>query len=92
MFCGAAGGPDHTLRFTAPATGEYLFDTFGSTLDTMLSVGLDCDSDDLLQCNDDTGGSQSEVELDLVAGQTALIVVEGENGTTGNWILNITAP
>ena len=92
MFCGATGGPDHTLRFTAPATGEYLFDTFGSTLDTLLSVGMDCDVDDLLQCDDDTGGSQSEVEIDLVAGQTVLIVVEGESGATGNWVLNITAP
>lgn len=75
--CGGAGAPDEEYVFTAPADGTYTFDTQDSTLDTVLYV-LDgeCMGTELA-CNDDGDGPQSVVEVDLVAGQTVTIVVDG---------------
>lgn len=75
--CGGGGAPDIAFTFTAPADGPYTFDTFGSALDTVLSVrdGI-CDGD-VLDCNDDGIGDQSLVSLDLVEGQTVTVVVDG---------------
>lgn len=75
--CGGAGSPDEEYVFTAPADGTYTFDTQDSTLDTVLYV-LDgeCMGTELA-CNDDGDGAQSVVQVDLVAGQTVTLVVDG---------------
>jgi hypothetical protein len=91
--CGSAGGNDRTIEFTPPATGTYVFDTFGSGYDTKLSLFAGCDPLSELVCDDDSGGTaQSEVTFDLTAGQGILVVVDGYNAATGDWVLNITPP
>ena len=91
--CGGAGGNDHVISFTAPEANTFTFDTFGSDYDSKLSLYGDCDQGSELACNDDAGGTaQSVVVLDMSAGQTVLIVVDGFNGAIGNWILNISSP
>jgi hypothetical protein len=80
--------------WTAPATGSYLISMDGSNYDTMLYVREGgCDGEEL-GCNDDTFDGQqvylwSSLPLDLVAGQTISIFVDGYSGT-GTYQLSIT--
>lgn len=77
--CGGAGAPDLGYTFTAPADGFYTFDTHGSQLDTVIYV-LDgeCAGTEIA-CNDNGDLSQSAVSVDLTAGQTVTIVVDGND-------------
>jgi len=84
------GGEDAMFLFTAPAASTYVFDTLGSPFDTVLVVLDDCDGPEL-GCNDDAGGATSEVVIDLAAGQSVIVVVEGFGGGTGAFTLNINA-
>jgi hypothetical protein len=87
--CGGSGGNDRVILFTAPADGSYTFDTYGSSYDSKLSLHLDCASE--VACNDDAGGGlQSQVQLDMTAGQHVMVVVDGYDGNTGDWVLNVT--
>jgi hypothetical protein len=89
--CGGAGGNDHVVQFTAMVAGSYTFDTFGSGYDTKLALYSDCATQ--ISCNDDAGGTlQSQLVLNMAAGQTVLVVIDGYNGATGNFVLNITPP
>lgn len=84
----APNGEDATYQFTAPAAGNYQFDTAGSPGDTVLAILDDCAGPEV-DCNDDTVGLTSEVTLMMAAGQTVIIVVEGYNGEMGPFTLNI---
>jgi hypothetical protein len=87
------GGADHVISFTAPIAGDYTFDTFGSGYDTALALATSCAAGAEVACNDDSGGTlQSQITYNLAAGQNVLVVVDGYNAATGNWVLNITAP
>ncbi|MBK8234101.1 MAG: hypothetical protein IPK74_00960 [Deltaproteobacteria bacterium] len=89
--CGGASGNDHVVRFTAPFAGQFAFDTWGSAFDTKLAVYGDCATE--LSCSDDAGGElQSLVTVDLLAGQSVLVVIDGFNGAAGNWVLNVFQP
>jgi len=91
--CGGTDGPDRVLTFTAGMSGTYTFDTFGSGFDTKLSMFLECNEASEITCNDDDPGgmgTQSQIAINLPAGQVVLLVVDGYNGATGNWVLNIT--
>jgi hypothetical protein len=85
--CAAGNAADVQYQWTAPADGSYTFDTVGSTYDTILTVRTHCTGVDL-GCNDDTMMLLSEVTVNLVAGQSVLIVIDGYNAT-GNYVLNI---
>ncbi len=86
--CGGMSGNDRVILFTAPADGDYVFDTFGSGYDTKLSLFSDCVTE--ISCNDDAGGGlQSELMLSMLAGESVLVVVDGFNGDDGPWVLNI---
>lgn len=90
--CGAASGsPDHVVEFTAPFSGTYHFNTFGSYYDTVLAAFSSCDHGSELACNDDEGHwtLQSKLSLDLQAGDTILLSVSGFNGQSGLYVLNI---
>lgn len=81
---------DRTLRWQAPAAGRWRFDTAGSEHDTVLWIlGATC-LGPALACNDDAGGLQSQVEVELVAGQAIIVAVAGFRGRAGHWVLNIT--
>ena len=87
--CGLGGGPDVAYSFTAPNDAIYRFDTFGSNYDTMLfALDMPCGGMELA-CNDDTNGLQSQIELNMTAGQTVAIIVDGFAGNTGDFTLNI---
>ena len=86
--CGGGGAPDHAYTLVAPEDGYYVFDTFGSSFDTVLYV-LDGDcGGSSLACNDDTTGTQSEVSVQLTAGETITIVVDSFGLAGGNYVLN----
>jgi hypothetical protein len=82
---------DTTWRFVAPAAGTYTFDTIGTTWDTVLYVldGADCAGVELA-CDDDTVGSQSEVEVVLAEGQEVVVVVDGYSTySAGDYVLHV---
>lgn len=91
--CTSPGAADRTFRFTAPLTGTYYIDTFGTAYDTVLGVQR-ADTCALLECNDDVDGGQGEskLTLDLVEGESYLVVVSGANGAVGDFTLNISQP
>ncbi len=97
--CGGLGGWDTSFTFTPPADGNYRFDTFGSSFDTVLSVdeggcgGLE------IACNDEApaGGPQSEIQgIGLIGGTEYIIHVDAFNDLTnqnlngGFVVLNVT--
>jgi hypothetical protein len=87
--CGAGGSPDRMLVWTAPLTDYYVFDTFGSTFDTVLGLYAECAGEELA-CSNNVGElGQSEIVRKLEAGRQALILVDGANGDSGLGVLNI---
>ena len=84
-------GRDYVLRWTAPATRNYRFDTESSAVDTVLALySGDCMNE--LACDDDGGrGLTSALERRVEEGETLGIVVGGFRGRNGAWRLNITA-
>ncbi|MEZ6005126.1 MAG: hypothetical protein R3F33_13160 [Planctomycetota bacterium] len=84
---------DGFFQWTVPASGDYQFDTFGSSFDTKLSVhaGIGCAAT-CVAYNDDSGGLQSMVSLTgLVAGDQYLVQVGGYGTAQGTGSLNISA-
>ena len=89
--CGAGGGEDATVQFTAPADGTFVFDTVGTAFDTTIAL-LDACGGNELDCNDDVamGVLTSEVSLAMTMGQTVIVVVDSFDGQVGPFTLNIT--
>ncbi|MEM7157223.1 MAG: hypothetical protein AAF799_30500 [Myxococcota bacterium] len=89
--CAIKGGNDEDVIFewTAPDDGTYSFDTFGSSIDTILTLHEICDGPEL-DCNDDApeGGIQSYLEREMLMGETVYIIVDGWN-EAGDFLLNI---
>ena len=98
-------GPFHSMWFayTAPSDGELVVDTGGSNYDTTLAAYTGSRVDQLtkLDENDDAAfnGSitlQSRVTIDVTAGTTYYVAVDGYAGRTGaitlNWTLTRAAP
>jgi len=80
---------DLEFSWTAPSAGAYQIDLLGSDYDTALMV-LDGDCDGAqLACNDDFADVQSAVLVNLVQGQTIVIVVDGYGGASGDFVLSI---
>ncbi|WP_437512576.1 MXAN_6577-like cysteine-rich protein [Sorangium sp. So ce1099] len=90
--CGGSSAPEVIHSFTAPETGTYVIDTFGSDYDTVLSVfDGDCSGEEL-DCSDDSpwhSGVTSELSVSLEAGQTILIVVDGYDRDSGPYELHV---
>ena len=90
------------LRFTANATGTYLFEQCGDTgtnVDARMGLMTACgDASSFLICDDDgcTGGVApytSRFQYDLTAGQQVFLVVGGySNAATGPFNVLITGP
>jgi hypothetical protein len=82
--CGDAGRADVLLEWTTPATDTYVFDTVGSSVDTVLWVADDtCDGEELA-CSDDYFGDSSELRVDLRAGDVVVLGVEGSGAVQLN--------
>ena len=94
------GGPcanyirsDVFYQWTATASGDFQFDTYGTIFDTHMAVhqGIGCAAS-CISSNDNAGGTlQSEVIVpQVVAGETYLIQVGSFHLSTGTGVLNIT--
>ncbi|MCJ7692827.1 MAG: trypsin-like peptidase domain-containing protein, partial [Sedimentisphaerales bacterium] len=91
--CG--GSADVWHKFTPSESGNYTISLKDSGFDTTLAVFNHCGGTELA-CNDDTPTSlQSELQIDLTAGNTYYIRVAGYDGATGSYKLLVggcTAP
>ena len=91
---GSSNANERVFIFTAPATATYRFDTFGSTYDTQLYLrdGFSCGAAELA-CNDDAGPASapepSMVSAALTSGQRILVIVDGYDGATGDFYLQV---
>jgi hypothetical protein len=86
-----SSAPDHTVQWTAPADGWYTFYTLGSSFDTKLEVREASCEGDVLDCDDDGGRNlDSLIQLEVSAGTTYLLTVDGyDGGEYGPYVLNI---
>jgi hypothetical protein len=83
--------PDQSLEFTAPADGRYAFvlDPAGTTFPTQLYVLDSCGGAEL-GCADNFFGNGGEgVVVELLAGETAIAIVDGTGGTFGDYALEV---
>jgi hypothetical protein len=81
---------DVAYFWRAPQAGTWVFDTIGSTYDTVLSILRGTCSGGALACDDDSGGNLSSlVSFRLGAGEGVVLVVDGWGMSTGNFVLNI---
>lgn len=87
--CNVGGGPESVWLWTAPFAGEFEFNTFGSPIDTVLTVLEGACGGPSLGCNDDTVQLWSQVRAKLTAGAVVTISVEGLGGGTGPINLNV---
>jgi hypothetical protein len=78
-----------TLSFTAPYDNTFIFDTAGSTFDTVLyALGANCTAPELA-CNDDSNGTlASSIALTLGSGESIVLVIDSF-GETGEWVLEV---
>jgi len=87
-------GPNIWYCYTAPCTGQVTISLCGSSFDTVLAVYKGCEcypqQRDLIGCNDDTCGRQSELTINVVAGDQYLIEVGGfDSQRKGPGVLSI---
>ena len=90
------GGGSVWYRWTAPGTGQAVFNTEGSNYDTLLAVytGASVGGLSFVTANDDVQNGvirTSIVTFNATAGTTYRIAVDGWNGETGPLRLNWTA-
>lgn len=85
LSCGSGSAPDVAFEWTAPATDYYVFDTRGSSFDTVLAIlNGDCAGAELV-CNNNAGSSpQSEAIVSLQKDQRVIVVVDGYLGAKGD--------
>jgi hypothetical protein len=104
----SGNSPERVFQWTPATSGTATLETCSVTqtnFDTILYVrGTPCVSGAQLACNDDTQGCGtgdgtanagfhgSRVTLAVTAGQTYFVVVDGYNGKSGNFRLNVTSP
>lgn len=82
--------PDVSFTWTAPNNAWYTFSTAGSRFNTVLHVRSSTDTTQTLACNNNFGDTrQSSVTLQLTAGTTVLVVIDGASNKAGSYRLNI---
>ena len=92
--CGSIDTPDASYSFTVPRAGRYIFDTSGSTFDTVLELRRGSCSGAMIACNDNGNDNAMEAEtsrivVNLAEGQTVVAVVDGIDGGSGPFTLNV---
>ncbi len=88
--CGSGASPELVFEWTAPYSDYFMFDSAGSSFDTVVSVLSDCTGTEIA-CNNTAPGAipQGLAVAEVTAGQTYWIAVEGSNGETGQVNLTI---
>lgn len=84
--CASSDHADLWHAYTPSNSGTATISLCGSEFDTTLAVFNSCNGNELA-CNDDFCGTQSEIVLEVVGGQTYLVRVAGFNNQTGNYSL-----
>ncbi|ACY18675.1 hypothetical protein [Haliangium ochraceum] len=84
-----ASSPDRMLSWTAPATDYYIFDTIGAGFDTVLGLYAECAGEEFACSNDVNPRLESRVVRKFVAGQRALVLIDGNDGSSGQGMLSI---
>lgn len=93
LSCVPPGGEEMIFQWTAPSTGTWVFDTYGTTYDVGLAILYpDCAASPPLQCDADFNQFAQQITLDVPAGVTVAIVVDAFGPTTGDYVLNINPP
>ncbi len=89
--CGTSmAAPDLTFTWAAPHAGTFVFDTSGSTFDTILEVRASCGGESR-GCDDDGGeGTTSRVAVALTASQRVVVSIDGYGTSSGEAHLAIT--
>lgn len=82
-------GDDYVVSWTPPSSGPFVLDTFGSGIDTVLSVVAPKCGASRGDCNDDCDGLESGLIYEATEGETVFIVIEGYSGRQGTFVLNI---
>ncbi len=93
-------GPGHCMTspniwyiYIATCSGEAAVSLCGSSYDTKLAVynggGCNPSLSRLIECNDDSCGTQSEVTFEVIAGQQYLIEVGGFSDNTGEGLISV---
>jgi len=95
LHAGAAGGRSVWYRWTPAVSGPVVFDTIGSSFDTLLGIyiGASVSNLSVVASNDDILPaivSQSRVTFAAIGGTTYRIAVDGFAGTNGAVVLNWT--
>ena len=90
LSCGSLYGPDAVYRWQAPSSGQFIFDTVGSSFDTTLAIYTDCNRWKRSELRRRQRRSlESRLTLNATAGQTYYIVVSGYGSTSyGMYTLN----
>jgi hypothetical protein len=88
---GEIGGASVWFQWTAPADGETTIETCGSDFDTLLAAytGAAVNALTEVEGNDDVCGFQSSISFTAEEGQTYRIAVDGRNGATGLFSLQL---
>jgi hypothetical protein len=93
---GNVGGKSVWYTWTAPASGKLTLDTTGSNFDTLLAVYTGASVSTLTAvpggANDDNpagGTTTSKVTINVTAGTTYQIAIDGYNGVYGNITLHL---
>jgi Metallo-peptidase family M12/FG-GAP-like repeat/Carboxypeptidase regulatory-like domain len=84
---GSPGGASVWYQWTAPSSGNFSFNTFGSDFNTLLAVytGNSLTTLTAVSGNDDVGGvAQSHVTFNATGGTVYYIAVDGSVGVPGN--------
>ncbi len=91
--CGDGGsGPDTAYLYTAPLPGVYTITLITTNFDGILDVrqGQMCNGADL-SCGVASPGAPGAVVMPMSAGQSIVIIVDGSAGTSGSYVLQISA-
>ncbi len=88
--CGSTLAPDHLVSWRAPTTDYYVFDTSGSSFDTVLALFDDCDGNELA-CNNNVSddATSSEIVRKIERDTNLVVAVDGFAGDQGEGALNI---
>jgi hypothetical protein len=93
LQCVPPGGEEVIFQWTAPYSGEWVFDTTGTDYDVGLAILFpDCAATPPYECDADFNTFAQQIELDVPEAVTVLIVIDGFGPTTGNFVLNINPP
>jgi hypothetical protein len=91
--CGGANAPERVYTFTAPADGQYVIDTSGSALDTILSIRDGACGGFELTCNDDWIVPDTSSQVTLLLRRAQMIEIDvGGFAAAGSFSLRITQP